>query len=113
MIVNFFLIHWEITYARSDDGSEDEEGSEIRKGSFVDIFEFCLFEVHMANMIHISFLVFHSFHRDLAFALFCASAKKEKRANGFSNDSTASDNASSNWSIPGCHVTVSCELFSS
>lgn len=47
--------------------------------------------------------------RDLAFALFCASAKKEKRANAYSNDSMASDSTSSKWSIPGCHVPVSCE----
>eukprot|EP00984_Skeletonema_dohrnii_P019310 scaffold9198_cov137-Skeletonema_dohrnii-CCMP3373.AAC.3 len=50
--------------------------------------------------------------RDLAFALFCASAKKDKRANGYGNESTASDSAGANWSIPGCHVPVSSMIHS-
>ena len=62
----------------------------------------------MKLIIYFTFVTF--FRRDLAFALFCASAKKEKRANNaYSNDSMASDNTSSKWSIPGCQFPVSCE----
>ncbi|KAK1733827.1 hypothetical protein QTG54_015524 [Skeletonema marinoi] len=43
---------------------------------------------------------------------FCASAKKDKRANGYGNESTASDSAGANWSIPGCHVPVSSMIHS-
>ncbi len=50
--------------------------------------------------------------RDLAFALFCASAKREKRGHGNGSESTYSDSAGAKWSIPGCHVPVSAMIHS-
>ena len=52
------------------------------------------------------------FHRDLAFALFCASAKMKGKRDGYGNESTTSDGAGTNWSIPGCHVPVSSMIHS-
>lgn len=50
----------------------------------------------------------------MAFALFCASAKKDKKRgiNGYGSESTNSDSAGASWSIPGCHVPVSSMIHS-